>query len=334
VRQDRHVPIRRRHPKPDAEPTLGVAAVARRLGVATGTLRTWDRRYGLGPSDHDSGTRRRYTATDLARLTLMRRLMLEGVTAAEAAKAATGTPAGRLPGADQPLPAPLLRSARDRHAARAGGGRVVPTRAAGPAARGLARAAMSLDTDACTALLRASLSRSGAVATWDEVLQPVWAGLAEQADGAGAEVEHLLAESAETALRVASLVAGPARNLRPVLLAALEPAHRRLPIVVLSAALAERRVATRSFGTGFPVEALVPAVRRTGALAVVLWDDGGATADVAEAVHAAVRPRPQVVLAGPGWPPGRARPGVTVVPDLASAVAGVVELVSTGATDR
>lgn len=34
------------------EPTLTVAAVARRLGIAPATLRTWDRRYGLGPSDH------------------------------------------------------------------------------------------------------------------------------------------------------------------------------------------------------------------------------------------------------------------------------------------
>ena len=33
-------------------PALGVVAVARRLGVATGTLRTWDRRYGLGPGEH------------------------------------------------------------------------------------------------------------------------------------------------------------------------------------------------------------------------------------------------------------------------------------------
>ncbi|MEY3685921.1 MAG: hypothetical protein RJB00_871, partial [Actinomycetota bacterium] len=29
---------------------LTVASVARRLGIAPATLRTWDRRYGLGPS--------------------------------------------------------------------------------------------------------------------------------------------------------------------------------------------------------------------------------------------------------------------------------------------
>ena len=35
---------------PPPLPALAVAAVARRLGVAPATLRTWDRRYGLGPS--------------------------------------------------------------------------------------------------------------------------------------------------------------------------------------------------------------------------------------------------------------------------------------------
>ncbi|MCA1655283.1 MAG: MerR family transcriptional regulator, partial [Pseudonocardiaceae bacterium] len=39
---------------PDVE-TLPVAAVARRLGIAPATLRTWDRRYGIGPRVHTTG---------------------------------------------------------------------------------------------------------------------------------------------------------------------------------------------------------------------------------------------------------------------------------------
>ncbi len=54
-------------------PTLTVAAVARRLGVAPSTLRTWDRRYGLGPSAHTAGAHRRYSPADVARLMVMRR---------------------------------------------------------------------------------------------------------------------------------------------------------------------------------------------------------------------------------------------------------------------
>ena len=69
-------------------PSLTVAAVARRLGVAPATLRTWDRRYGLGPSEHLAGSHRRYSSTDVSRLLVMRRLTLEGVAPSEAARTA------------------------------------------------------------------------------------------------------------------------------------------------------------------------------------------------------------------------------------------------------
>ncbi|WP_158374109.1 MerR family transcriptional regulator [Cellulosimicrobium cellulans] len=69
-------------------PILTVAAVAARLGVAPATLRTWDRRYGLGPSEHTAGAHRRYSTADLARLMTMRSLTLDGVPPADAARLA------------------------------------------------------------------------------------------------------------------------------------------------------------------------------------------------------------------------------------------------------
>ncbi|MEU8189790.1 MerR family transcriptional regulator, partial [Micromonospora carbonacea] len=69
---------------------LSAGAVARRLGVAVTTLRTWHQRYGLGPSQHLPGHHRRYTPADLARLEIMRKLTAEGVTPAEAARWAPG----------------------------------------------------------------------------------------------------------------------------------------------------------------------------------------------------------------------------------------------------
>ncbi|MGW0523709.1 MerR family transcriptional regulator, partial [Crossiella sp. NPDC003009] len=60
--------------------------MAGRLGVAPATLRTWDRRYGLGPSDHTTGRHRRYGPADIARLERMHRALLRGAAPAEAAR--------------------------------------------------------------------------------------------------------------------------------------------------------------------------------------------------------------------------------------------------------
>ena len=74
-----------------AETGLSAGEAARRIGVAATTIRTWDRRYGLGPSYREPGRHRRYSQHDLARLELMRRLTVDGVAPAEAARIANAT---------------------------------------------------------------------------------------------------------------------------------------------------------------------------------------------------------------------------------------------------
>lgn len=308
------------------EAVLGVAAVARRLGVATGTLRTWDRRYGLGPSGHTAGSRRRYTARDLARLEVMRGLMIEGVTPAEAARVALESELGEV---DGQLVAHRPRGRRRTE--RAGGGRVVPLRDASPAARGLARAAMSLDADACTSMLLAGLRRRGVVATWDEVLLPVLGGVGERwrSTGHGVEVEHLLSECAETALRTGVRPREPLPGVRPVLLAGLEPEDHRLPLVALAAALGEQAVRVRMLGVRLPLQALGDAVARTGPAAVFLWSHGASgPAALPPSELLSVRPRPALVLGGRGWQEERYNPAVIRVDDLAGAVSTLVSLTS------
>jgi hypothetical protein len=272
----------------------------------------------------------------------MRRLMLQGVAASEAAAVAVATRDRDLPQVTELPAAPRVSGRR----ARPGGGRVVATRDAGPLARGLARAAMSLDSDACAALLRGSVARSGVVVTWNDLLVPVLTGVGDRwrSTGAGVEVEHLLTETAETVLRGVP-PAGPSRNDRPVLLAALEPEEHRLPLVALAAALGERAVGTRLLGARLPARALADAVSRTGALAVFLWAHGTGTggshrwpggtgagsvdAAAAAATIAGARPRPVLLLGGPGWDAGFGRPGVSVTTDLESAVTALASL-STG----
>uniref|UniRef100_UPI000EF5CCCB MerR family transcriptional regulator n=1 Tax=Streptomyces sp. E2N171 TaxID=1851914 RepID=UPI000EF5CCCB len=64
---------------------LTTGEVARRLGVAPTTVRTWDQRYGLGPDRHTGGRHRRWTPADVARLERMCALTATGIPPAEAA---------------------------------------------------------------------------------------------------------------------------------------------------------------------------------------------------------------------------------------------------------
>jgi MerR family transcriptional regulator, light-induced transcriptional regulator len=71
---------------------FSVGAVARRLGVAPSTLRTWNRRYGIGARELSPGRHRRYTAEDIIRLEYMQKLILRGAAPADAARAALTAP--------------------------------------------------------------------------------------------------------------------------------------------------------------------------------------------------------------------------------------------------
>ncbi|MEV0155372.1 MerR family transcriptional regulator [Micromonospora sp. NPDC050686] len=295
-----------------ADEALSAGAVARRLGVAVTTLRTWHQRYGLGPSQHVPGHHRRYTPADLARLEIMRRLTVEGVTPAEAARWARQAPPSGGIG--------LAGSGRAR-TGRAGGGLAIPVGRAGPAARGLARAAMRLDSAAIGETISHALAVNGVIATWDGLVRPVLAGIGERhAATAGLiEVEHLMSRCVTEALAAVPRTAtGPGR----LLLSCADEEQHSLPLEALAAALAERDVAYRMLGARVPVSALVEAVNRTGPAAVVIWSHTRATADPAQlaALLAADR-RPLLVLAaGPGWRADALPSGVVRPVDLAEAV--------------
>src|SRR5437763_3820325 len=142
-------------------PMLTVAAVARRLGVAPATLRTWDRRYGLGPSDHTSGRHRRYGPEDIARLEQMQRALLRGASPAEAARYARSAatplserdpaPVHRVAAKDGDEDAVLLSGVlgpadEEPEVGANTGGRGLRLTGAGPRARGLGRAVLALDS--------------------------------------------------------------------------------------------------------------------------------------------------------------------------------------------
>ncbi|WP_402461722.1 MerR family transcriptional regulator [Isoptericola aurantiacus] len=214
-----------------SSPGLAVAAVARRLGVAPATLRTWDRRYGLGPSDRTAGSHRRYTPEDVARLLVMRRLTLEGVAPVDAAEAALEADLEELAEAEKagpPTPEPAPddeqdpstssgaaadegpRGARAHLRALPGGGQGTrpgaPSSPSGQNTSGkvsaVVDAALSYDQARCDDLLRIPAGSDPAV-WWAHLLEPAWNRVAERTvlAGPGAVPEIVLATAALQALR-------------------------------------------------------------------------------------------------------------------------------------
>ncbi len=309
--------------------TLSVAAVARRLGVAPATLRTWDRRYGLGPSDHTTGRHRKYAPPDVARLELMQRALLRGASSAEAAKYALAGPV-RAPLAAERAPlaaasASLTGGELDGGSASAGG-RGLRLQAANRRARGVGRAALAMDSAAVQALLADAIEADGVIATWDEVVRPVMAAIAARWEhsGAGVEVSHLVEECVLAAVVRATPIVTSPRNHRPVLLACMPDERHGLPLYPLAAVLAQRGVGARQLGAALPADALASAVRRTAPAAVVLWAQLPRYADPG-VVTALPRTRQQVRVfaGGPGWERGVVPQPAERIDDLASAADAV-----------
>jgi len=321
---------------------LPVGAVARLLGVAAPTLRTWDRRYGLAPSERSNGRHRRYTPVDVARLAHMRQLTLRGVAPAEAAAAALATPADRFagaalgpvalgpaalgpaalgpaalgPAAPEPPPA-AERSARVDRPPAFQLGRVSAQ------ARGLARSVLEMDGPTITEIVADSVERQGVVTTWDDTVAPVLVAVGRrwQRSGGGIEMEHLLSEAVLGVLATrAAAMAGRSTNTRPLLLAATADEMHVLAMHALAAALAERRIDARLLGARVPGPALSAAVRRLTPSAVFLWSHGPATAKVDTSRLLTAEPPPALVLGGPGWDPAALPPGALLATNLARAV--------------
>jgi len=275
------------HPTPEV-PGLSVAVVARRLGVSPSTLRTWDRRYGLGPGAHADGSHRRYTAEDLARLLYMQRLVRDGVRVADAATAAR----------DWSVDLAILEEPDDTP--------VTSADASDPSkdamVRGLSAAVNALDARTSASIIRKSLETRGVIWTWDEVLRPVLVnvGRAWARTGTGVEVEHMLSHVAASELTTLVARFAP-RSPRPALLACAPTEDHCLPLYAVAAALAERGMEARVLGPRTPVTALYSAVRRLGPSSVLWW----AYLPVAEPDDLVniprIRPEPLIIAAGPGW---------------------------------
>jgi DNA-binding transcriptional MerR regulator len=260
---------------------LTVSAVARRLGIAPSTLRTWDRRYGLGPSTHEVGNHRKYSPLDLAKLMVMRRLISRGVSPCDAADTAKNFD-GR---SESELIFHEIADAQE-----------IVSR--------LYKSAKKLDMTFVESELRQYISKNGVVSTWSQVIAPLLflIGKDWETTGKGVDVEHLLSEKLITILREPLELKMKPLNAQPVLLASIGEELHCLALHALAAALAERRIECHFLGARTPLDAISAMVTRTAPPAVFLWAQlkKNANPDFFRDLPA-VRPSPRIVIGGPGW---------------------------------
>lgn len=315
---------------------MTTGALARRLGVAPTTLRSWDRRYGLGPAVRPEGEHRRWTSADVAVLEEMCRLTSAGVPPAEAARTAKqwATTAIRRDerGEGQPTPAALPVSSRS--ALRPGDVRLE--------CRGLIRAATRLDAPTMSHQLTSLVDAHGLVTAWDQVLVPTLHAVGRKWETTSSdryvEAEHLLSWHVSTMLR--RVTAPPTTDATPLLLACVPEEQHTLPLEALNAGLTERGLPTRMFGAAVPIDALAAAVRRTGPPAIVLWSQVRGTAGPSLARQLATtqwgmrgaRRQPAMLLCGPGWAAGPPQPGMRHPLTLHDALSALTQLCEANST--
>jgi DNA-binding transcriptional MerR regulator len=254
-----------------AEAALTVSGAARHLGVAQGTLRTWDRRHGLGASTRSPGGHRRYSLADLARLEAMRTFIQSGIPAAEAAR--------------------LALTDRDPHLS----ARLGPP----PRAETLVQAALELDALRLCSLLDKAVAHYGLEAAWEGTAVPALDRLGRASGTGHLAAEHMLSGCLLGTLLAVIARCPPPQSPRPVLLCCASDEQHVLAVHVLQAELAIRKVDVRQLGGRVPRPALRYAVGVLRPAAVFVWSQVAGTAD--PAVFAGLSEGTIPLAGGPGW---------------------------------
>ena len=263
------------------EEKLTVAAVARQIGVAPATLRTWDRRYGLGPSEHNDGEHRRYCPGDVARLMTMRRLIVAGVSPAEAAEQAKN-----FKGVIKVKKIVEEFEVREE---------VVDA---------IYKALQSFDRAFVEETIAHEIAEYGVEGAWSDVIVPTLflIGQVWETEQKGIEVEHFFSEILKRTMHNQVVELKKPLNSRPVLLAAVGEELHSLPVYALAAALCARNIQTYVLGARTPLIALSAMVTRCAPPAIFLWAQLPKNAETKYWEDMpSIRPAPRIVVGGPGW---------------------------------
>lgn len=263
---------RGRNTAPDRDQGLWTTGqVASALGVSPVTLRSWDARYGLGPTTRESGRHRRYSDTDVARLRTLNTMIARGMPTREAAELCRFA---------DPVPA------------------AVEFR---PGVAEIEEAAAGSRPHALAGLLADLLNSVGTIAAWQDVLAPALQGIGQrwQRHGDCIDVEWALSEAVSFAFEQYRRELQPLAPTPAVLLSSCPGERHILPLRALTVALAEHGIHSVLLGEGVPATNIGIAADRLQSTVVVLWS---LMPDTADTELASTLARTHLVCcAGPGW---------------------------------
>jgi DNA-binding transcriptional MerR regulator len=219
---------------------LRISEVSTALGVPIATIRSWERRYGFPSPSRTFGSHRRFTLEHVDQLRALRDLVTSGHPAREAVE--------------------LVR---------ARGGRGF---AESEAAAEMVEAARRLDPGVMRSTLDEAVERAGVEAVISTVIFPALRqiGSAWAVGECDVGQEHVTSQVVRAWLGRHLLLAPPAFRARPVVLACGPDEDHSIGVESFAVVLARRGWPCVVLGASTPTEALLSAVRRSEAAAVVL----------------------------------------------------------------
>jgi DNA-binding transcriptional MerR regulator len=269
---------------PADRPLLRIGELSRRLGVSDHVLRAWESRYGLLQPVRSPGGFRLYSEADELRIRRMQAYLADGLSAAEAARAALSGGADVAPG----------RQTEAHLAASAG---------SEPSAA-LRQALDALDEPAAQAVLDRLLADLSLPAVLRDVVMPYLADLGErwQRGTANVAMEHFASNLIRG--RLAGLARGWGSGHGPQALLACPPGELHdMALMVFGIALNRNGWRIGYLGTSTPVEELERAVDATHPDLVVLAATLPGTLEPLRPELASLARRAPLALAGAGATP-------------------------------
>lgn len=259
--------------------------VAQRLGVAPGTLRAWEQRYGVVHPQRSEGGYRLYDEADLATLQSMADLVEGGLQPSQAAE--------RVRDGRPLVPAPAV----------SGAGRLAESGLPDPGS--LVVAARTYDVQALEATLDAAFATARFERVVDDWLMRAMAEIGEAwADGdLDVSQEHFISAGVMRRLAAAFEAAGHAPTGRRVVIGLTPAARHQIATFAFATMLRRAGLRVTYLGPDLPVASWVEAVGTILPDAVVIGSprvmDAAAAGDIVRAL-AAENPGVKVFVGGPG----------------------------------